>query len=209
MAIFSWLWARVYDKFMQDAETRCLQEWRSALLSNLSGVVLEIGCGTGLNLDYYPKTLDRLILLEPDANMRKKLQEKIALKNTSTIEILNCGAESIPLADASCDVVVSTLVLCSVANQKKVLAEIHRVLRPNGKLIFIEHVVATNNPVRLKWQQRLEPIWKIVTCGCHLTRPTEEAIIKAGFSFEEITKQSMRGVPPIVRPSIKGIAIKT
>ena len=155
MNIFSWLWARFYDRFMQDAETRCLQEWRSVLLSNLSGVVLEIGCGTGLNLDYYPKAINQLILLEPDVNMRKKLQEKIVLKNTSVIKILHCGAESISLEDASCDAVVSTLVLCSVANQDKTLAEIHRVLRPKGKLIFIEHIAAINNPARLKCQQPL------------------------------------------------------
>lgn len=207
MSFFSWLMAQVYDRSMQDAETKCLQNWRGELLRNLSGTVLEIGGGTGLNLDFYPGTVKELIIIEPDANMRKKLQEKTAAKKEH-IKMLNCGAESIPVPDASCDAVVSTLVLCSVANQSKVLAEIYRVLRPEGKFIFIEHIAANNNPKRLVWQKRLEPIWKIIASGCHLTRQTETAITDAGFKFAEITRQSIRGVPPIARPSIKGVAIK-
>ena len=76
-------------------------------------------------------------------------------------------------------------------------------------MIFIEHVAAINNPQRFKWQKRLEPFWKMVSCGCHLTRSTEQNIIQADFKFQEITRQSMRGVPPIVRPSIRGIATKS
>ncbi len=208
MALFSWLLARFYDRGIQEAETKCLREWRISLLSNLSGTVLEIGCGTGLNLDHYPQEIQQLTLLEPDVNMRKKLQEKISLKQYSDIELLDCSAESIPRPDASCDAIVSTLVLCSVKNLNQVLSELHRILKPQGKLIFIEHVAASNNPKRLKWQRRLEPLWKKIYCGCHLARTTEEAIIQAGFSFAEITRQSMRGVLPIIRPSIKGIAIK-
>lgn len=208
MSFISWLWTKFYDKTMQDAELKCLKDWRAALLGNLSEVVLEIGSGTGINLDYYPDTVKQLILIEPDKHMRYKLQEKMATKNNSAIKVLDCAAESIPLANASCDVIVSTLVLCTVKDQAKALLELHRLLRPKGKLIFIEHTAATNHPQRLKWQHRLEPFWKIISCGCHLTRRTEEAILKAGFVFEDISRQSMRGVPPIVRPSIKGIAVK-
>ena len=208
MSFFSWLMASIYDNVMQKAEERCLHEWRMELLSPLSGDVLEIGCGTGINFDYYPHTLHRLTLLEPDANMRKKLDEKISAKKRTNIELLDACAEKIPAADASYDVVVSTLVLCSVENPDKVLSEIHRVLRSQGKLVFIEHVAAMNNPHRLRWQNRLEPIWKKVACGCHLTRNTETTIIRAGFAFDNISHQSIRGVPAIVRPSIKGIASK-
>ncbi len=208
MSFFSWLMAKYYDKIMQDAEAKCLQDWRKALLSHLSGDVLEIGSGTGLNLNHYPDAIEHLFLVEPDARMRAKMQEKITAKNQPKIEVLNCSAESIPLPDASCDSVVSTLVLCSVKDLKKALSEIHRILKPRGKLIFIEHVAASNNPKRLKWQLRLQPIWKIIACGCHLARQTEEAIINSGFKFEEISRQSIRGVPAIVRPSIKGVAIK-
>lgn len=210
MTFFSWLMAQIYDKSMQKAETRCLRDWRISLLHNLSGKVLEIGCGTGLNLDHYSQSVQHLTLLEPDPNMRKKLLSKISSrKNKNTnIEVLHYSAESILAPDASYDAVVSTLVLCSVNSQNQVLSEVYRILRPQGKLIFIEHIAAYNNPNRLKWQRRLEPLWKKIACGCHLTRATENAISQAGFVFDEITHQSIRGVLPIARPSIKGIAIK-
>ncbi len=136
------------------------------------------------------------------------LLRNVGSKNETLIKVLDCSAESIPLADASCNAVVSTLVLCTVKDQHKVLSELRRILGPQGKLIFIEHIAANNNPNRLKWQRRLEPFWKIMACGCHLTRHTEEAILEAGFVFEDISRQSMRGVPPIARPSVKGVAVK-
>lgn len=207
MSFNSWIMAQLYDWIMKDAEAKCLHEWRDALLSSLSGTLLEIGVGTGANLAFYPQDIAHLILVEPDANMRKKLQQKC--QSRSNTKILDCPAESLPLADHSVDVAVSTLVLCSVTNPEQVLNELYRVLRPEGKLIFIEHIAATNNPHRLKWQQRIEPIWKRISCGCHLTRETEQAIIKAGFTLREITHQSLRGTPTFVRPSIKGIAIKS
>ncbi len=208
MTILSWLNAKIYDKGIQKAEIRCLRDWRGALLNDLSGKVLEIGCGTGLNLAHYPQRVTHLTLLEPDVNMRKKLAQKNSLPPHVTIELIDSTAELIPAPDASYDAVVSTLVLCTVSDPHKVLLELHRILRPGGKLVFIEHVAAHNNPKRLKWQQRIEPLWKKIYCGCCLTRATEEAISRAGFAFHEITRQSIRGVLPILRPSIKGIAVK-
>ena len=82
------------------------------------------------------------------------------------------------------------------------------MLRPGGKLLFIEHVAASNRPQRLKWQHRIEPLWKILQCGCHLTRDTEANILQAGFTVQKITRQSIRGVPAIVRPGIWGEAVK-
>ncbi len=99
-------------------------------------------------------------------------------------------------------------MLCSVDNLEKTLAEIHRVLRPQGKLFFIEHVAATNNIKRYQWQRRLAFLWRHIAAGCHITRSTENAISQAGFNFIEIQRQSMRGVPAIVRPTIRGIAVK-
>lgn len=113
---------------------------------------------------------------------------------------------ALSLADASFDTVVCTLVLCSVNNLEKALSEIYRILRPQGKIIFIEHVAAINNLKRYQWQRRLEFLWKHIADGCHITRSTEDAIIKAGFQIVEINRQSMRGVPPITRPSIRGVA---
>lgn len=200
--------AKAYNNIMQDAEDKGLRDWRQRLLQNISGDVLELGCGTGANLEFYPNTVNRLGLIEPSVHMRKKLQAKILTNKQANIELLNDKAENLSLPDASFDAVVCTLVLCSVNHLEKTLSEIYRVLRPQGKLFFIEHVAATNNIERYKWQRRLAFLWKFIAAGCHITRRTEDAIAQAGFKIVEIDRQSMRGVPKIVRPSIRGIAMK-
>jgi ubiquinone/menaquinone biosynthesis C-methylase UbiE len=206
--MYQWLWSKFYDKIMHDAEDKGLRDWRRMLLKDISGDVLELGCGTGANIEFYPSTIKRLVLTEPSLHMYQKLKAKIPYDKINKIEILNDTAEYLSLADASFDIVVSTLVLCSVHNLEKALSEIHRTLRPQGKFIFIEHIAAVNNPTRYQWQRRLEFIWKHIADGCHLTRFTEDAIIKAGFKMIEIDRQSMRGVPAIVRPSIRGVAVR-
>ena len=206
--MFSWLMAKFYDAIMSDAEEKCLHDWRASLLQELSGDVLEIGCGTGANLPFYPSTVQHLVLVEPDKNMRQKLTQKISDYPNLHITQLDYRGDVIPMPDKCFDAVVSTLVLCTVKDPHKILAEIYRILKPQAKLVFIEHVAAVNNPARLKWQKRLNPFWKIISCGCHLTRSTEKNLVDAGFQIEAITRESMRGVPPIVRPSIRGIAIK-
>jgi ubiquinone/menaquinone biosynthesis C-methylase UbiE len=206
--MFSWMMAKFYDRIMADAEDRCLRDWRAALLQDLSGKVLELGCGTGANLEFYPTTVKQLALAEPDRNMRQKLTKKLPQYQYLEAIVLDYSGEYIPIPDNSVDAVVCTLVLCTVKNPQQILSEIYRILKPRGRLVFIEHVAAVNNPKRLKWQTRIEPIWKIIGCGCHLTRPTEQNLIQAGFTIQNITNESMRGVPPIVRPSIRGTAIK-
>ncbi len=206
--MLSWLMAKYYDPMLRDAETRCLQEWRKQLLQALSADVLELGSGTGANLPFYSNAVNRLVLTEPSKHMRKQLIAKSKEYSHLTVDIFDYEAESLPFPDSSFDAIVSTLVLCSVKNQEQALAEIHRVLRPQGKLIFIEHVIAKDRPERLKWQRRIEPFWKVLQCGCHLTRDTEKNILQAGFEVKNINRQSMRGVPPIARPTIWGEAIK-
>lgn len=206
--MYQWLWSKFYDNIMKDAENKGLRDWRRMLLENISGDVLELGCGTGANFEFYPNSIKRLVLTEPNLHMRQRFETKIASHKLNNIEVLNDKAECLSLGDASFDAVVCTLVLCSVRNLEKTLSEIHRVLRPQGKFIFIEHVAATNNLERYQWQRRLEFIWKHIAAGCHTTRSTEDAIIKAGFKMMELNRQSMRGVPPIVRPSIRGVATK-
>jgi ubiquinone/menaquinone biosynthesis C-methylase UbiE len=207
--MYQWLLSKIYDSIMKDAEDKGLREWRRILLKNISGDVLELGCGTGANLEFYPSTVKRLTLVEPNLYMLQKIKAKIPNYKLRDIQILNDKVEDLSLEDASFDVVVCTLVLCSVSNLEKTLSEIHRILRSQGKLIFIEHVAAVNNPKRYRWQRRLEFLWKLIAAGCHTTRCTEEAIVRAGFKMMELSHQSMRGVPPIVRPSIRGIAVKT
>lgn len=203
----SWLMATVYDRFMRVSEEACLGSWRAELLRDLSGAVLEVGAGTGVTLAHYPASLTRLVLCEPDPHMRRKLAEKIAASGAKA-EVCDAALEQLPFADASFDAVVGSLVLCSVLDQRAALAEIARVLKPGGRLVFLEHVAADGKPERLKWQRRIEPVWRHLMGNCHLTRRTEAAIAAAGLRIERIQRESIRKALPIVRPSIRGIARK-
>lgn len=201
----SWIFAAIYDRVMSKSEVACIAAWRAELLSELSGDVLEVGAGTGHNLPYYPAGIARLVLTEPDPHMRARLQRKLRARAINA-QLSDAQAERLPLPDASFDAVVTTLVLCSVVAPNRALAEIHRVLKPGGQLIFIEHVAAHDNPGRLRWQQRIEPAWKHIAGGCHVTRRTDLAIEDAGFVIERLERQSIRKAMPHVRPSIRGVA---
>lgn len=201
----SWLMAAVYDRFMRVSEEACLGKWRAELLRDLSGEVLEVGAGTGSTLGLYPKAVTRLVMAEPDPHMRAKLRAKA---RPAGIEVSDASLDKLAFADGSFDAVVCSLVLCSVRDQKAALAEIARVLKPGGRLVFLEHVAADGKPDRLKWQGRIEPVWKQLMGNCHLTRRTEAAIAAAGLDIESIQRESIRKALPIVRPSIRGVARK-
>src|SRR3990172_8879487 len=151
--------AAVYDRLTQASEVACLQQWRAELLRDLTGAVLEVGAGTGLNLPFYPPALTRLVLSEPDAHMRRKLSQKARAQNWGRAEVLDASLEDLPIPDDAFDAVVGTLVLCSVARLDHALAQIRRVLKPRGRFVFLEHVAAEDRPRRLRWQHRLEPLW--------------------------------------------------
>lgn len=206
----SWLLASIYDRFMSESEAACVGAWRAELLGELGGEVLEVGAGTGHNLPYYPASVARLVLSEPDRHMRARLSRKLGAQifEGGRAELNDASVERMPLPDASFDAVVATLVLCSVADPARALAEIYRVLKPSGRFVFIEHVAAHDNPRRLRWQRRIEPVWKHVAGGCHVTRRTDELIVQAGFTIERIDRQSIRKAMPHVRPSIRGVARK-
>ncbi len=204
----SWFVAAVYDRWMRAAETACLFQWRAELLRDLKGDVLEVGVGTGANLPHYPKTVKRLVLAEPDRHMRRRLQVRCESSGFPKTEVSDASLHSLPMPDASFDAVVSTLVLCSVPDLHAALAEVFRVLRPGGRFLFLEHVAADRNPTRLKWQRRVEPVWKRVAGNCHLTRRTEQAMLAVGFQIERIERESMRKAMPLARPSIRGAARK-
>jgi ubiquinone/menaquinone biosynthesis C-methylase UbiE len=205
----AWFSADLYDYVVRGSERACLGAWREALIAPLSGSILEIGAGTGLNLAHYSRKVDRLVLCEPDPHMRRGLQRRRDRAEGQRIEVSEAGAETLPFESASFDAVVSTLVLCSVHDVKAALGEARRVLKPGGRLIFLEHVAAAPGSERRTWQRRLEPVWKRVAGNCHLCRETEHDIVNAGFRLESIRRESIRKALPILRPSIRGIATKS
>ncbi len=205
MGLGSFVMATFYDAFMGTMERAGLAAWREALLADLGGRVLEVGAGTGVNLPLYPRTLERLVVAEPDANMRKKLVKRIADLG-SPAEASDASLEKLPWPDASFDAVVATLVLCTVRDPARALAEIRRVLVPGGAFVYLEHVAADHDPRRLAWQRRIEPFWGVIAGGCRLTRRTSETIGAAGFDVAGETRESARKAMPLVRTMVRGVA---
>ena len=201
--------AAIYDRLTEASEEACLRQWRAELLGDLTGQVLEVGTGTGRNIPFYPPGLARLVLTEPDQYMRRKLSRKIRTRAPKRAELLDASLDDLPFPAASFDAVVATLVLCSVPHPERALREIHRVLKPDGRFVFLEHVAAEDRPQRLKWQRRVEPFWKRIAGGCHLTRRTADSIVAAGFTVADVRRESMRKAWPLVRPTIRGVARKT
>ena len=203
----SYLMAFFYDKVMKSTEDACLIDWRKELLKGVDGKVLEIGAGTGASLLLYPRTTKiELFLSEPDKSMRRQLSDKVKQSAKDNLYILNSSAEQIDSKNDTYDFVFLSLVCCSVKDVDLALSEIKRVLKPDGKFIFLEHVAAHAGTNRRKWQDRLNTIWGFVAGNCHLNRETEQSIIDAGFKIEQIKRESLRKAPSIVRPTIRGIA---
>lgn len=208
MSIRDRIFARFYDRALAPLEDAGLQEWRASLLADLSGTVVEIGAGTGANLTHYPATVDRLVLTEPEPAMLTRLRERLDQAPAGVdVTARRAPASALPLADGEADAVVATLVLCTVPEPGAVLAEAKRVLRPGGRLVFLEHVAAEDRPERLRRQELLDRVWHLVAGGCRLTRRTETAITAAGFTVETITRESARKAPVVIRPMIRGTAL--
>jgi len=179
---------------------------RRRLLSGARGRVIEIGAGTGANLRHYPRDLERLVLVEPVEEMARRIEERLAATGR-TASVVRARAEDLPVEDASFDTAVATLVLCSVREPARALAEIRRVLVPGGQLLFLEHVRSC--AVRLAgWQDRVNPLWRAVAFGCNLNRPTLASIEAAGFVVAELERGRMPAAPPVLRPLVLGRAVR-
>lgn len=203
------LFSAVYDRGMKGAEEAGMREKRHELLAGARGRVLELGAGTGLNLDHYPETIESLALTEPDPHMTRRLREKLAASGRSAeVSVIEAPAESLPFPDDSFDTAVVTLVLCTVPDQAAALKEIARVLKPGGQLLFLEHV-RSRSPSLAKWQDRLETPWRFLGDGCHCNRDTATAIGAAGFEVGDLEHDALPKAPPIVRPLIRGSATPT
>jgi ubiquinone/menaquinone biosynthesis C-methylase UbiE len=202
------LFSAIYDRGMKGTEEAGLGDMRHELLAQARGRVLELGAGTGVNLAHYPEAVDSLTLTEPDPHMTKRLREKLAaMGKTSEVTVIEAPAESLPFPDDSFDTAVVTLVLCTVPDPADALKEIHRVLKPDGQLLFLEHV-RSRNPSLAKWQDRLEAPWRFLGDGCHCNRDTVTAISAAGFELGKVDRDALPKAPPIVRPLASGTATR-
>jgi SAM-dependent methyltransferase len=196
--------AAIYDPFLWVGERVGLQAHRRELLGRARGFTVDIGSGTGLNLPHYPDHLDDLVLAEPDPAMRVRLTRKLE-RSRRRARIVDAPAERLPFADQSVDTVVSTFVLCTVSALDLALREIGRVLRPDGQLLFIEHV-RSDSPKLARWQDRLDKPWRRFAQGCRCNRATAELMVARGFELAERRDAQWPAMPPIVRPLIIGSA---
>ena len=202
--MLSRLFAPRYDRLMERVERAGLRERRRRLLGGLEGDVLEIGAGTGLGVPHYERAA-RVVQLEPDRHLRRELERKRAAARVP-LEVVAGKAEALPFPDDSFDAVVSTLVLCSVSDPGRALAEVRRVLRPAGRLVLIEHVRADG--VLGAAQDVFAPLHRVIAGGCSPNRRTAEAVRAAGFELAE-TAFTLAGNPdPLTRPAFEGVATK-
>jgi SAM-dependent methyltransferase len=211
--IYDATWGRAfsaaYDRGFKGAEDAGLRAMRRELLAQARGRVLELGAGTGLNLDHYPEGIEGLTMVEPDPHMTKQLREKLAQSGRSSeVSVVEAPGEELPFANDSFDTVAVTLVLCTVPDPGATLAEIKRVLEPGGQLLFLEHV-RSHGPDLAKWQDRLEGPWRFLADGCRCNRDTVAAIGAAGFELGDVESGELPKLPPIVRPLRRGRATLT
>ncbi len=195
--------AALYDRMNKGTEAAGIRGERHELLAHAHGATIEIGAGTGLNLEHYPGSVTRLVLSEPDEHMRRRLAHRAdALRPAA--EVIDAGAEGLPFADATFDTAVVTWVLCSVPDQRVALREIARVLKPDGRLLFLEHV-RSDDPQVARRQDRIRPVYSCLS-GCNPNRETLAAIEASGFEVESVRHGEVPKAPTFERPMIVGSA---
>jgi ubiquinone/menaquinone biosynthesis C-methylase UbiE len=201
------VFARFYDRALKASEENGLGDMRTALLSDARGQVVEIGAGTGVNIDLYRDGVEDLTLVEPDPHMAVRLRVRLEDGgDAAPRRLVEAPAEALPFADDTFDTAVTTLVLCTVPDPVAAVAELARVLKPGGRLLFIEHV-RSDDPGRARWQDRFEKPWRFMADGCYCNRDTEAMLGASAFEVEAVEHGKFPKALPIVRPLIRGTAV--
>jgi ubiquinone/menaquinone biosynthesis C-methylase UbiE len=203
-ATWSRAFAAIYDRGLKATEEAGLRQMRRESLAAAGERVLELGAGTGVNIDLYPESVEDLVMVEPDPHMAKRLRAKLAASGRSA-EVVEAPAEQLPFEDASFDTAVAMLVLCTIPDPAAALRETARVLKPGGRLLFIEHVRA-EDPSLARWQDRLEKPWRFVADGCHCNRDTVATIEASPLTLGDVVRDKTPKAPPIVEPLVRGSA---
>ena len=176
--------------------TKPIRKQREKVVPHAEGVVLEIGCGSGTNFSYYDAgKVTRLHALEPSPGMIARARKTLSgLPMQGKVDFIEAGAEGVPLEDASVDTVIITFVLCTIPDWEGALSEARRALKPGGKVLFSEHGLAPAEGV-VKWQRRIEPVWKPLAGGCHLTRDTVALLSAGGFKMDQVESMYLPSSP--------------
>jgi len=177
---------------------------RSSALVDIEGDVLEIGFGTGLNLEHYPATVERLTVVDP-ARMKRRLVERRIAESGIPVDQVQMDAAQLPFDDSRFDYVVATWTLCSIDDVDSALREIGRVLRPGGEFVFLEHG-RSDDEKTAKWQDRLNPWWRVVGAGCNMNRPIDQLVIRAGFEMVDLERYVVPGEPRVLAEQYLGRA---
>lgn len=197
------IFAALYDLILRPHERKFLGTHRARLVGGVTGRVLEVGVGTGINFGYYSAAAE-VVGIEPDPYMLRRAQVR-ADRLGRQIKLLPDDAEQLAFPDASFDVAVATLVFCTIPNPDRALAELRRVLHPGGQLRFLEHVRAKTSGWA-RFQDLVTPIWKLIGGGCHPNRDTVRTIERAGFRIEDLQHYAFGPYP--ARPFVCGVAVR-
>lgn len=190
-------------KFLNLAmQSPALTKLRAQMVPQATGKVLEVGIGSGLNLPFYSKGV-QVIGVDPSVELQEYARE-VANESQVDVDFIAQGCEDLPLGSDSIDTAVVTWTFCTIPEPEVALAEIRRVLKPNGKLVFVEHGQAKEANIA-KWQDRINPIWKVIGGGCNLNRKPDETIAEQGFKFESLHEGYVKG-PKVATYNYHGIA---
>jgi SAM-dependent methyltransferase len=203
--VWEHVFSAIYDPLLWVGERRGgMAKRRADLLEQASGRVLELGAGTGLNVPHYPESVEEVILTEPAAPMVPRLERRVR-RSGRDYSVVVAPAEALPFDDDSFDTVVSTLVLCTVDDPRVVIEETARVLRPGGRLLFLEHVRSDSSRLA-RWQDRLHGPWHAFAAGCNANRPTVDLLRESPLRVNGVEREDWGWMPALVKPLAYGSA---